>query len=214
MVLQLSLIFLGLVLGALITAVWLSRRKGKAVDAKSDAALKTVPSESVKPSEASLQDNVTGLYNKKHLLQRLQDNMSRCDRERKSMAVILWDIDGFVNFNNRYGQAEGDRFLKKVAETVRRSIRAYDEAFRAGGDEFCAILYPADDKVADDVTERVSQVISKSLFEGDKDYMGQSFSISAGVVFYPGHGTLPEALLHAATQALYQARMARASTTS
>src|SRR5258708_1510250 len=89
------------------------------------------PVESGAP-ETSLKDAVTGLYNRKHLLQRLQANIARCDRSKEKMALILWDIDGFVDFNNTFGQQEGDRFLTKVADTVTRCLRPYDEAFRTG----------------------------------------------------------------------------------
>lgn len=159
--------------------------------------------------ENSLRDTVTALYNRKHLLQRLQSNIARCDREDTRMAVILWDIDGFVDFNNRFGQQEGDRFLKKVAETVTRSIRSYDEAFRVGPDEFCAVLAPADETVAAEVTRRVSDSVSKNLFGENSEYAGKAFSISAGVVFYPGDHKMPEAILHEAGQALYRGRMSR-----
>jgi diguanylate cyclase (GGDEF)-like protein len=126
------------------------------------------------------------------------------------MAVILWDIDGFVDFNNRFGQEQGDRFLKKVSEVIHRCLRSYDEAFRAGGDEFCAILIPADDAVANEVTARVSQAVAKDLFQGNAEYADRQFSISSGLVFYPGENQVPEALLHAAGQALYRNKMARA----
>src|SRR5687768_7924679 len=56
--------------------------------------------------ENALKDEVTGLYNRRHLLQRLEENMARCNRENLRMAVILWDVDGFVEFNNSFGQSE------------------------------------------------------------------------------------------------------------
>jgi diguanylate cyclase (GGDEF)-like protein len=137
--------------------------------------------------------------------------MARCLREKKQMALILWDIDGFMDFNNRFGQKEGDRFLRKVGDVLRLSIRVYDEAFRAGPDEFCTILTPADASVSAEVTNRVSSAVSKHLFEGEEMYGSQAFSISSGVVYYPGEHTVPEALLHAAMQALYQSRLTHSS---
>ena len=159
--------------------------------------------------ESSLRDAVTDLYNRKHLLRRLRDNIARTNREKKRMAVILWDIDGFIDFNNSFGQAEGDRLLAKVAQTIHRSLRPYDEAFRSGPDEFCALLLPADEQVAAEVTQRVGQIVSRNLFEGNTEYAGRSFSISSGLVFYPGEYKLPEALLHAAGQELYKSCLNR-----
>lgn len=161
------------------------------------------------PLETALKDPVTGLFNRKHLLHRLSSNISRAERSKEKMAIILWDIDGFVSFNNQFGQDAGDRFLRKVAEVINHSLRSYDEAFRVGADEFCALLMPADEAVAEEVTKRVRQAVSRDLFEGNTEYTGQNFSISFGCVFYPGEAGSPEALLHAAGQELYRNRLAK-----
>lgn len=123
------------------------------------------------------------------------------------MAVILWDIDGFMNFTNRFGQSAGDELLRKVGEVIRRSLRVYDEAFRSGPDEFCGLLVPADEKTALDVTKRVGQLVEKSLFEGEAEYATYQFSISSGLVFYPNGQNIPEAILHTARQELYKSRL-------
>ncbi|OVE77793.1 hypothetical protein BVX98_01855 [bacterium F11] len=158
------------------------------------------------PSDVSLRDPITNLYNHEHLIRRLKELMGQCDRKREKMALVLWDIDGFIEFNNRYGQQEGDKFLKKVANTIRRSIRIYDEAFRSGADEFCAVLIPADENTVDEVTQRVSHTVSQDLFEGTSQYANEKFSISSGVVYYPSSHKLPEALLYAAGEELFQTK--------
>ena len=132
--------------------------------------------------------------------------MSRCDRDKQKMALILWDIDGFVSFNNRYGQKEGDQFLRRVSDIIKKSLRDYDEAFRCGADEFCAVLLPADQSLSADVTNRVSHAVSEELFKGTKEYADKSFSISSGIVYYPSDHRLPEALLYAAGEALYKSQ--------
>src|SRR5688572_21391817 len=73
------------------------------------AALQAVPGADAAAREVSLRDDVTGLYNRRQLLQRLEENLARCHRNDERMAVVLWDIDGFVDFNNTFGQAEGDK---------------------------------------------------------------------------------------------------------
>ncbi len=187
---------------------WLDLFKAKKI-----ARLESSPIEptSVLPSETSLKDPVTQLYNRKHLLSRLDENMSRCNRTKERMAVIVWDLDGFVGFNNQFGQDEGDRLLRKVTEVIHRCVRTYDEIFRSGPDEFCAILIPANDQIAAEVTERVGDAISHDLFDAGTEYAARHFSISSGLVFYPGSEQVPEALLHAAGQALYQSRKAKMS---
>jgi diguanylate cyclase (GGDEF)-like protein len=163
--------------------------------------------------EDSLKDGVTQLYNKTHLMQRLQDHIGRADRDKKTFSLVLWDIEGFSSFNNEFGQKEGDRLLRRVAVNMRKAVRGYDEIFRCGPDEFCAILLPADPEIAKQVTARVSQLVSKELFE-EGEYAPRKFSLPAGMVFYPEEAPSPasdrspDALLHAVNQALYKARLA------
>ncbi len=165
---------------------------------------------SVEESESeSVHDPVTGVYSRAHLIRRLQEMMARCDRDKKPLALVLWDVDGFVEFNNEHGAKEGDRLLRQVAEAIKKSVRVYDEIFRAGPDEFSAVLTPADPEVTRDVTRRVAEIVSKALFDGDAEYAGKSFSITSGFVFYPNETERSaDALLHAANQALYKSRMA------
>jgi diguanylate cyclase (GGDEF)-like protein len=160
--------------------------------------------------DTPLRDAVTGLFNKKHLIYRMSALMSQAARGKDALAVILWDIDGFVDFNNQFGQREGDLFLKKVAEAIRGSLRPYDEAFRVGGDEFCALLMPATDKIANDVMDRVRATVEKNVLASIEQYQGRLFSVSSGAAFFPGEHTLPQALLHAAQQELYKSSRARA----
>jgi diguanylate cyclase (GGDEF)-like protein len=174
-------------------------------------SLEPAPGTETVSRENALRDEVTGLYNRRHLIQRVEENMARCKRENMRLALVLWDVDGFVNFNNSFGQSEGDQLLKKVADVIKKAVRVYDEAFRSGPDEFCAILIPGDESVAAEVDRRVTQFVSKELFEGNTAYAERRFSLSAGIVFYPGEHNVPEALLHAARQALYRSRMQRST---
>ncbi len=176
---------------------------------KRPPALEAAPGTETLVQESALRDEITGLYNRRQLIQRLEENMARCNRNNERMAVILWDIDGFVAFNNAFGQSEGDRLLKKVSETIRKTLRVYDEAFRCGPDEFCAIVIPGDEVVAEEVDRRVTGIVAKELFEKEPAYAGRSFSLSAGVVYYPGETHVADSLLHAAGQALYQTRLSR-----
>lgn len=158
------------------------------------------------PPDTSLRDAVTGLYNLKHLVQRLSDLMVRAGREQCEFALILWDIDGFIRFNNDHGQKAGDDFLKNVANLIKRVLRPYDEAFRTGPDEFCVILFPADSSVAEEVMSRVKESVSSGLLTGPSIPSNPQFSISGGVVYYPHEARLPEALVYAAQQELYKAK--------
>lgn len=198
----------------LSTACVLSFAAGFFVYAMLNLRRKPPMLEAVAPSGSSardmaLRDDVTGLYNRRQLLQRIEENIARCSRENLRMALILWDVDGFVDFNNTFGQSEGDNLLKKLAETIRKALRVYDEAFRSGPDEFCALLIPGDESVAEEVDRRVKEFVSRELFQNDPAYAERRFSLSAGIVYFPGENQMPEALLHAAGQALYHNRKQR-----
>ncbi len=182
------------------------------VFSKTGSRVRFNPSEMGEADDApSLKDPVTALYNKQHLMQRLQEMMARCDRDKKNMALVIWDIDGFVAFNDEFGKKEGDRLLRQVGNSIKKTVRVYDEIFRSGPDEFCAMLTPADDEIAAEVTRRVSELVSKELFEKDAEYAERDFSLTAGYVFYPSDNRSPDALLHAANQALYKSRLIRSA---
>jgi len=178
------------------------------------ATLEAAPGMEMVIRETALRDEVTGLYNRRQLLQRLEENVARCARSGERMAVVLWDIDGFVDFNNTFGQAEGDNLLRKVSETIRKTLRVYDEAFRCGPDEFCAVLIPGDESVAAEVDRRVTAIVSLELFQNDPKYAERRFSLSTGIAFFPGDAEVAEALLHAAGQALYRTRLSHRGTTT
>jgi len=197
------LVFLCVVLSLVVFFQWKSRQQRGPTELNSDQAeIETEFKDAVVP----LRDDITSLYNRPQLMVRLQELMARCDRNHERLALILWDIDGFMSFNNQYGKDQGDIFLGKVAESIKGCLRTYDEAFRCGADEFCAVLMPADERIAKDVTSRVSQTVSRHLFEGKAEYADKEFSISNGVVYYPSEHKLPEALLYAAGQVLYKTR--------
>ncbi len=157
-------------------------------------------------SDSTFRDPITGLFNVRHLHYRLTQFVARAKRENHVLGIILWDIDGFIQFNNKYGQKEGDIFLTKVAGVLQKNLRVYDEAFRSGPDEFCVIMFPATQAHVSEVKKRVQESVSRNLFEDKAEYSHEKFSISAGVSFFPGPGELPEALLHAAKQDLFHSR--------
>ncbi|MCB4757542.1 MAG: GGDEF domain-containing protein [Elusimicrobia bacterium] len=199
---------LAIVLIVIAVSLYLVKTFGKSLRASSPASRSVDPKVPPIP-DYSIRDSVTGLYNDRHLMTRLRQYMARCNRENIQMALVIWDIDGFEKFNNQFGQEVGNRLLQAVGSTIKKSLRLYDEAFRAGRDEFCAVLIPADEDVAQDVAGRVGDVVSKSFFEGEAEYAHHRFSLASAHVFYSGAaGQSPEALLHEAYQALYRAQLA------
>src|ERR1700678_3824308 len=85
-------------------------------------------------------DQLTGLYNRRSGEQRLAQEISRAQRHGRPLTVLLMDLDGLKQINDRHGHAAGDTVLKGFADRLQRAIRGSDLAVRLGGDEFMAIL--------------------------------------------------------------------------
>jgi diguanylate cyclase (GGDEF)-like protein len=85
-------------------------------------------------------DQLTGLYNRRSGEQRLAEEISRAMRHERPLTILLIDLDGLKQINDRLGHAAGDLVLKSFSERLRRAIRGSDLAVRLGGDEFMVLL--------------------------------------------------------------------------
>src|SRR5581483_4287838 len=88
----------------------------------------------------ALLDPLTGLYNRRYIEQRLENEIARSKRHGRALAVILFDLDEFKRVNDTYGHAAGDALLKAFAERLSKATRGSDAAARYGGDEFLVVL--------------------------------------------------------------------------
>lgn len=140
-------------------------------------------------------DPLTGLGN--HAV--FHDALEGWIREQpeRSLAVVLFDVDGFKHVNDGFGHAEGDRVLREVAGAIGRSARAGDHACRVGGDEFGLLLPDATVAIAEGIGERIRAAV-ESLQAG--------IGISFGIAEWPTHGPSKELLLMRADLALYEAK--------
>ena len=88
----------------------------------------------------AISDALTGLFNRRHVMERFSEELERAKRLKEALACIMIDIDNFKNINDTYGHLIGDRTLREVSEILKNSIRTYDIAGRYGGEEFLIIL--------------------------------------------------------------------------
>jgi diguanylate cyclase (GGDEF)-like protein len=85
-------------------------------------------------------DPVTDMFNRRYIMQRLQEEIARCQRSGSPLTVIVFDLDSFKNINDEHGHAIGDSVLRAFGEQLKRATRGSDVVARYGGDEFLAIL--------------------------------------------------------------------------
>ncbi len=148
--------------------------------------------------ELSIRDELTGLFNYRHFHNVIVSEISRADRQRRFLSLILFDLDGFKEYNDNYGHLKGDEALKEIGGILRRSIRDdVDSAFRYGGDEFTILLPDADADVGQRISKRLGDKIS-SVFNN-------RITISSGVVEYDFICS-PEEFIRRADTAMYKAK--------
>ncbi|OGR48341.1 MAG: hypothetical protein A2X40_05245 [Elusimicrobia bacterium GWC2_65_9] len=117
--------------------------------------------------EMTRTDDLTGLYNQRHFHDRLREETSRAQRQRRKLSLIVFDLDGFKQVNDRLGHLEGDRILCDFAKTLTASVRReVDAAFRYGGDEFVILLPETGAPGAARVARRVTRS-AKAAFGKD-----------------------------------------------
>ncbi|HEX6457583.1 MAG TPA: sensor domain-containing diguanylate cyclase [Thermoleophilaceae bacterium] len=146
-------------------------------------------------------DPLTRLGNRRSFMARLELETSRALRYGTSFALVVCDLDGFKDVNDRHGHLAGDQALEHVAAVLRDALRSSDGAYRLGGDEFGLILVEAGNEIAGDVVDRVSSALA---FQQDERLSG--LRASFGVAVCPADGVTPSALFNAADQAMYGAK--------
>ena len=160
-----------------------------------------------KVRKLSQTDDLTGMYNRRVLQQRLEEEFARASRYGKSMACVLLDVDHFKKVNDTWGHAAGDEVLRQVAAVIKAHVRKSDLAVRYGGEEFLLMLFENDGRGAVRVAERIRADVAKRVIPWKGNDL--KVTISSGVSAFPGDGIdQPEQLIVRADAALYEAKSA------
>lgn len=128
--------------------------------------------------EASLHDPLTGLGNRRFLLERLKTENERARRRKSPYSVVILDADHFKLINDRFGHEAGDSVLCEIAEAIASSLREYDHCGRWGGEEFLILLPETGGEEAHQVAERVRRAIEAII---PVKAQGSSISASLGI---------------------------------
>jgi two-component system cell cycle response regulator len=151
-------------------------------------------------------DELTGLWNRRVVLEHLEKEWGRATREQKTLSIVLADIDHFKLFNDRYGHALGDRVLVHLSSILRDMVRPYDGIGRYGGEEFLLFFPECDQEEGMQIAERLRQQLESCLLTEEEQQLQITASLG-GTTFYPARcKCTTKDLLKIADDALYEAK--------
>ncbi len=151
-------------------------------------------------------DFLTNLPNARSLFLHLDAEISRAKRGNQSLAVLVADLDGFKQINDRFGHLDGNKVLKAVAAGLKAECREYDYVARMGGDEFVVMLPGARPIDADNAAARFQSVVAQTC---QTLFNEKILTASIGVANYPADGTDAEQLLAEADRRMYKQKRDR-----
>lgn len=155
--------------------------------------------------DQSVRDPLTGLFNRRHMTDSLRKGISRCQSQGSRLSLIAIDVDHFKKFNDNHGHDAGDMVLRAVGSVLEQACDGDEVACRPGGEEFTLILPDTTPEDALTRAELVRQAVEEvTVRYGEKAL--PRVTISIGVSHYPSHGTMPQDLMRAADEALYEAK--------
>jgi two-component system cell cycle response regulator len=147
-------------------------------------------------------DPLTGIMNRRAILERLEEEMARGRRQGTSIGVGMMDIDFFKRINDTYGHAAGDEVLRQVVGRSAAAMRPYDAFGRFGGEEFLAVVPQVGAAEVTSVLERIRKAICDSIVEED----GNEIAVTVSIGGATSCGESLDAVIRAADDALYRAK--------
>jgi diguanylate cyclase (GGDEF)-like protein/PAS domain S-box-containing protein/putative nucleotidyltransferase with HDIG domain len=158
-----------------------------------------------KTRKMSVTDELTGLYNRRYFFEMLDVEINRAGRTKNPFSLVMLDLDGFKEYNDKYGHSNGDAVLETFSRILKSSIRKSDMAFRYGGDEFALILPSADAEKAKKIVQRARAKWQKATLAQSRVFGGH-VGFSTGIAEYPENAESADGLIFLADAALYQAK--------
>lgn len=161
-----------------------------------------------KTREASLSDPLTGLPNTRFMFNYLGRELSRAQRLRTQVSILVLDLDRFKDINDTYGHHVGDRALREVARVLREAIRPYDICVRYAGDEFIVVLADCGPEEAEAKRVELQDAVDGLAFQVESGERTK-LSVSIGAAVFPQDGETYEALLATADGRMYRDKKGR-----
>ena len=156
--------------------------------------------------ELSVIDPLTGLYNRRYMVNQLEQWMHRAVMGGKSVSLLVADIDHFKSVNDSWGHDVGDIVLQEFSKRLKQGVRPMDVVCRQGGEEFVIVMPETSGDIAVTVGERVRQAIASEPFDIKQIGQELNITVSVGVASLKDTRDTPEAFLKRADEALYVAK--------
>ena len=163
----------------------------------------TIGRSTIEYRDLGIVDQLTGLFNRGALVSRVAELTHRSSKDAAAVALIVADVDRFKAINDSYGHATGDVVLREIGYRVRKNLRAFESAYRIGGEEFVILLDEVDWAHAESVALRLRESVREAPIDGVHTTV--SFGLAATK---PGEPFDYDALFKAADGALYAAKRA------
>ena len=199
---QLQMVYFGVMVIMLVSVCLLvnemARLRARLTDRKADltAALAQI-------KELAIRDELTGLFNRRHMVSVLNAEGQRTDRSQGRFCLCLIDVDHFKAINDEWGHGTGDEVLRSLSNVIAAGLRETDMVARWGGEEFLVLFTETDCEDATVVIERIRLMLSKTVVSSAMPELRVTFS--AGLTTYQVDESIV-ATIERADQALYQAK--------
>ena len=155
--------------------------------------------------DRSIRDPLTGLYNRRHLTETLRRQLDRASREDRPLSILSIDVDHFKRFNDTHGHDAGDMVLRAVGSVLEQLCDGDETACRMGGEKFMLLLPDLSLQAAALRAEALRSAVERiTVRYGEKNL--PRITVSIGLAVYPEDGTMPQQLMKAADDALYDAK--------
>lgn len=157
-------------------------------------------------AELATHDELTGLRNRRYLVDALEVEINRARRYRQPLTLCMFDLDHFKDVNDKYGHDAGDMVLTTVADILRHTVRAPDIAGRYGGEEFLIVLINTGLREAEYFSNRLREKLEEKRFRFQKK-RDVRITCSIGLAQFKPDEDESAALVHRADMAMYQAKL-------
>lgn len=154
----------------------------------------------------AITDGLTGIFNRRHIMTRLNEEFERARRLNKNLGCIMIDIDRFKSINDEFGHLVGDEVLREVSVRIKNSIRIYDVLGRYGGEEFLIVLPDTDFDNTRSLAERIRENVKADMFLTADMPLHIHITVSLGITRMTDGDSSIDDIIKRADKGLYKAK--------